>query len=352
VNDTPLQPVLTVVIVSWNGRHLLDDCLGGVAQQDLGRHRFDVLVVDNASTDGTLEHLARNHPDVRVLTAPYNTGFAGGAHRALAEVSTPYSVMLNNDAVPEPGFLSALLRAIEAPGADRVAAVTGKVLLRPRFRRLPPGAPPAEGDVVAPSGTYRPAPDGDVDLINSTGNEVTRSGYGRDRGWLQPDGDREPPAEVFGFCGAAVLLRTAALSQVGNFDPRLFLYYEDTDLSWRLRTAGWTIRYEPAAVVRHQHAASSDVRSALFRFHDDRNRLLVLARNAPGRLAVRAALRYPVTVLHLTLRRGPTAAMTVTRLRAFRSYLRWLPSAVRARRASGRSALVPRAQTAALLVPD
>lgn len=352
MTGTPRRPVLTVVIVTWNGRHLLDDCLGGVARQDLGRDRFDVVVLDNASTDGTVEHLARHHPDVRVLTAPYNTGFAGGAHRALAAVSTPYAVLLNNDAVPEPGFLSALLRAIEAPGAERVAAVTGKVLLRPRFRRLPPGAPTAEGDVVAPTGTYRPTPDGDVDLVNSTGNEVTRSGYGRDRGWLQPDEGREPPAEVFAFCGAAVLLRAAALAQVGDFEPRLFLYYEDTDLSWRLRTAGWTIRYEPTAVVRHEHAASSDVRSALFRFHDDRNRLLVLTRNAPGRLAVRAALRYPVTVLHLTLRQGPATAMTVTRLRAFGSYLRWLPRAVRVRRAAGRSALVPRAQTATLLVAD
>jgi N-acetylglucosaminyl-diphospho-decaprenol L-rhamnosyltransferase len=344
--------VITVVVVTWNGRHLLDDCLGGLTRQDLDPSRWRVLVVDNASSDGTLEHLAEHHPRVQVLRSEVNRGFAGGNHLALPQVDSPFAVLLNNDAVPEPGFLSALLRAATADGAERVAAVTAKVLLRPRFRLLPPGAPAEPGDVPTPDGLCRPDPGGDIDVVNSTGSEVTRSGYGRDRGWLEVDRGAEPLRDVFAFCGAAVLLRTAALQEVGDFDEDFFLYYEDTDLSWRLRAAGWTVRYEPAAVVRHAHAASSDVRSRLFRFHDDRNRLLMLTKNAPAGMALWAAARYPLTVASLTLRQGPGRAMTRTRLHALASYLRLLPRMLRRRRAIVGSAAVPPPESAALLVPD
>jgi N-acetylglucosaminyl-diphospho-decaprenol L-rhamnosyltransferase len=354
VTASPGLPDVTVVIVTWNGRHLLDDCLAGLDRQDLDRGRWEVLVVDNASTDDTVDHLTRRQPGVRLLVSPVNSGFAGGTHLALAHVRSPYAVLLNNDAVPEPAFLSTLLRAVESPGGEQVAAVTAKVLLQPRFRLLPPGTPadPARGDVITSDGTCRPDPAGDVDVVNSTGNEVTRSGYGRDRGWLQVDRGDEPPADVFAFCGAAVLLRMSALRVVGDFDEDFFLYYEDTDLSWRLRAAGWTVRYEPAAVVRHAHGASSDVRSRLFRFHDDRNRLLMLTKNAPARMAWRAALRYPLTVASLTVHQGPGPAMTTTRLRAYLSYLRLVPRMLRRRRTQLRTAVLSPRACAALLVED
>jgi hypothetical protein len=128
---------------------------------------------------------------------------------------------------------------------------------------------------------------------------------------------------------------------VGGFPERFFLYYEDTDLSWRLRLAGWTIRYEPAAVVHHRHAASSDVSSPLFAFHNERNRLLLLARCAPAAGALAAWLRFCLTTASLGLRharRGrPEQALNLQvrlRLRVLRSALRLLPWALadRARR--------------------
>jgi N-acetylglucosaminyl-diphospho-decaprenol L-rhamnosyltransferase len=345
------DPLITVVIVSWNGRHLLDGALRGLAGQTLDSRLWRVLVVDNASTDGTAEYLAREHPSVDVLRSTENRGFAGGNHLALATVTTPYAVLLNNDATPEPGFLAALLDAVTAEGAERVAAVTAKVLLQPRFAPLPPGTPPSpgSGDLCTPSGVYRPSAPGTVDLVNSTGNVVDRQGYGRDRSWLRVDAPPEDPPDVFAFCGAAAVLRMEALRDVGDFDEDFFLYYEDTDLSWRLRAAGWTIRYEPRAVVRHEHAASSDVRSALFRFHDDRNRLLTLTKNAPASIAARAVLRYPATIASLTVRHGPKAAMTATRLHALASYLRLLPRMLRRRRALARRSVVDVGQLAALL---
>jgi N-acetylglucosaminyl-diphospho-decaprenol L-rhamnosyltransferase len=110
------------------------------------------------------------------------------------------------------------------------------------------------------------------------------NGYGEDRGFRNPDkGQFDEPAEVFGGCGAGVLLRRAMLEDVGLFDESLFMYYEDLDLAWRARLRGWRFVYEPMAEVRHVHCGSSIERSPFFCFHDERNRVLVnVKNNAPA----------------------------------------------------------------------
>ncbi|MGI9646232.1 MAG: glycosyltransferase family 2 protein [Ilumatobacteraceae bacterium] len=129
------------------------------------------------------------------------------------------------------------------------------------------------------------------DVINNVGSNLYRDGYGGDRGFLEVDrGQFDAPADVFAWCGGAVLLRRAYLDDVGLFDPRFFLYYEDTDLSWRGRLRGWRYRYAPGAVVRHRHGASAGAGSPVFNHYTERNRLLTLAKNAPAPLAWRAGL--------------------------------------------------------------
>jgi len=179
------------------------------------------------------------------------------------------------------------------------------------------------------------------DVINNVGSNLYRAGFGGDRGFLEPDrGQYEESAEVFAWCGGAVLLRKEYLESVGVFDDRLFLYYEDTDLSWRGRLQGWRYVYEPRAVVRHRHAQSSGVGSPVFRFHTERNRLLVLAKCAPARLALRAGLgeckRTVVANLRglvwrpLTLRM-PDRPEAAHRRRVLASYLSLLPGVLRDR---------------------
>ena len=128
------------------------------------------------------------------------------------------------------------------------------------------------------------------DVINNAGSNLFTGGRGGDRGFLERDqGQYGAPAEVFAWCGGAVLLRRRYLDDVGLFDERFFLYYEDTDLSWRGRLQGWTYVYVPDSVVRHRHAASSGgQQSKLFRFYVQRNRLLMLVRSAPAKLVIRA----------------------------------------------------------------
>ncbi len=334
-----MTPRVTAVVVTWNGAHLLGPCLDSLERQS---EPVDLLVVDNASTDGTGALLA-GHPRARVLTSGRNLGFAGGCALALRSVTTPYAVLLNNDAVAEPGFVAALLTAVAADPSR--AAVTGKVLLAARFRA------DADGPVLLADGTRATPDPGGFDVVNSTGNEVRTDGSGQDRGWLARDSGPADGPEVFGFCGAAALLRMDAVRAAGSFDPRFFLYYEDTDLSWRLRLRGWTVGYAADAVVRHEHAASSSEGSPVHRFHDQRNRLLTLVKCAPARLAARAVLGALLTTASGVRREPPPWRRTRLRLRALASFARLLPHALRARREVGRAAVRTREEVARLLVP-
>lgn len=341
-------PSIRVVVVTWNGAHLLSPCLASLAAQTLPPEQVEVVVVDNASTDGTLELLAREHPGVRVVPAATNTGFAGGCALGLADLEAEFAVLLNNDARAEPDYLERLVAAARRPGWEHVGAVSATVLLDERFREVPRAAP---GDVVTADGrAFRPGPDGDVELVNSTGNVVRTDGYGTDRGWLVPRHEHEPPAEVFGFCGAAALLRRRALEDTGGFDASLFLYYEDTDLSWRLRLRGWSVRHTGEAVVRHRHGASSVEGSSVFRFHNDRNRLAVVTKDATAGLALRCVLRYPLTALSLAVQERFRPAPTRLRLRVVASYLRMLPALLDQRRRVGARAVVRRRDVEGLLV--
>ena len=430
----PAEPLATVVVVNWNGAHLLPDCLTALARQDLEHRSWHTVVVDNASTDDSVALLRRDFPDVTVIENPRNDGFAGGNNVALRSVTTPFSVLLNNDARPAADWLRHLLAPFE--DAPSLGAVTSKVLFLPRYVEVELESPPyrAAGDgrdlgiqvgsvsvdgvdvtddVLWESSTYpaegvddgrfrwtRPrgtflvplvAESGEakvavrawaqthteaklhiggvptllslgtepsehvlsvpaamaVDVVNNAGGLVLPEGYGADRGFQEVDrGQYDEPVEVFTACGAAAAFRTEAIRQVGLFDDDFFLYYEDCDLSWRLRAAGWTVRYEPSAVARHIHSASTGEWSPLFTFHVDRNRLLLLTKDATLSLALREVLRYPLTTLSLALqatrralasRQRPPVRATLLRLRVFGSYLRLLPRMLVRRRRVQRS---------------
>ena len=438
------EPLVTVVVLNWNGAHLLPDCLDGLAAQDLPEGQMATWVVDNNSGDGSLELLAERFPWVRAIANSSNDGFAGGNNVALREVATPFVALLNNDARPEPDWLRRLLEPFAEPGAERLGAVSGKIVFLPRFlavelatpgfvpgtldtRELgvriyrvtvdgaevtervlwdrvaygPEGEGPGRFRWTRPAGMLLVPVDPDagaggplrlglrvaaettkpveltwaggsgggkaepepvelevevpaevrlVDVLNNAGSMVFRDGYGADRAYQELDrGQYQTPEEVFAFCGGSVCLRTGALRQAGVFDDDFFLYYEDTDLSWRLRSLGWRIRYQPAAVARHIHSASSVEWSPLFVFHTDRNRLLMLTKNARAGLAAREVLRYPLTTASLALRelararhtrRRPPVRPTLLRLRVLGSYLRLLPAMlVRRRRIAARAAV-------------
>ncbi|CAI7975853.1 Glycosyltransferase family 2 protein [Frankia sp. Hr75.2] len=448
------EPLATIVIVNWNGAHLLPPCLDAVAKQD-APFTFETHVVDNASADNSREVLAQRYPWAKLVPSDRNLGFAGGNNLALRGVTTPYAVLLNNDAIPEPDWLARLLAPFAEPGGNRLGAVTGKVVFLPRFLRLTLSTPTfspgphdprelgvrvssvtvngrealrevlwekltfgAEGPADAPFFWTRgegelcvPVPEGGpvtiglawaadtakqvtlgwagagdttatrtlpvgtepstvsftvdegaprVDVINNVGGIVLTDGYGADRGYQQIDtGQFDNPEEVFTACGNGMAMRTELGQALGWFDDDFFLYYEDTDLSWRIRARGYQIRYVPGAVLRHVHSASSVEWSPLFVFHTDRNRLLMLTKDATVRTAVSAVTRYPLTTASIAVRTWrqalrsrsrPAVRPTVLRVRVFASYLRLLPAMLRRRREIGATATERRVSLQSWLV--
>jgi GT2 family glycosyltransferase len=176
------------------------------------------------------------------------------------------------------------------------------------------------------------------EVINNVGSILVDDGYGADRGYLERDvGQYETEADVFAWCGAAGLLRARYLADVGLFDERLFLYYEDFELSWRGRTRGWRYRYVPSSVVRHVHSATSVEGSALADYYNERNRLLMLTRHSPTPMVARALARYLLVTASYARRdvaspwlRGEHARWESAgrRLRALGGYIRLAPAMV------------------------
>lgn len=251
------RPRVSVVVVNWNGRRFLDACLEAVlAQEVVGG--FEVILADNASDDGSREHVAARWPEVRVVDTGGNLGFAGGNNVGIRCAVGDHVVLLNNDTRARSGWLSALVAAADADPS--LGAVTSKLVYMDR-----------------------------PDTIQNAGSLLLTDGSGADRGNGEIDrGQYDTPDEVFAMCGGAVLLKRSMLDDVGLFDETFFTYYEDTDLSWRMRLRGWRIWYEPRAVVEHVHAGTSVEWSPAFTFHVDRNRLFMILKNAPPIFVLRA----------------------------------------------------------------
>ena len=304
----PAATAVTVIVVTWNGAHLLRPCLDSLRAQTMPH---SVLVVDNASADDT-ELVLGDYPEVWVARLPENHGFAGGAELGLRLASTPYVALLNNDAVADPGWLATVVTELHAD--PELAATTPRVVL---------------------------ATDG---RINNAGGALTRHGSGYDRGLGADVGSFGQAADVAAFCGNGAALRRSAAVGVGGFPTSFFLYYEDTDLSWRLGRSGWRIRYVPTALVTHLHSASSDQASASFAFYNQRNQLLTVLRNAPLRVVLLAVARFLAVTAVRLVQRGDDSVYVrpAHRLRVLVAVAGKLPEALAERRRSQQSATVSR----------
>ncbi|MDV6013918.1 glycosyltransferase family 2 protein [Haloechinothrix sp. LS1_15] len=313
-------PRTSIVIVTWQGHSRLAACLDAVAAQC---RPHQTIVVDNASTDGTADVLDSHPSRPRVIRLSRNTGYAGGIAAALPVVDTPFVAWLNDDALPKPDWLAELEDALLAdPGAAAASAcLTG-----------------ADGTVLSLG--VRLCHDGHGADITSI-----RNPYSAQAAPVEPVSDTGA-TEVFGFCGGAALLRTAALSAAGGVPAEFFCYYEDTDTAWRLRLAGWRVLAVPTARASHQQGASTRPGSPRFHLWNERNRLLMLARCAPAGVAAGQHARFAALTLLLPLRalRSGHAACTEPNFRAgvrlaalTGAFLRLVP-ALRARRGQGPSA--------------
>ena len=309
-----------VILVNWKNAPLTLRAAHSIApQMGEGDH---LVIVDNGSDDDSLTVLreglgelrgAANPARVSLVNAGTNDGFGAGVMAGAAGLSEGSVVLLNNDATVRDGFLDALL----APLGEAVGATTALILLTGTWR--PALASDREFLVARDGSRWARAGEGEEKgrvLINSTGNEVDAAGNGYDRSWLHPADSPLPAPEVFGLCGGACAISARAWERVGGVRTDLFMYYEDTDLSWRLRERGWAVVYVREAVVLHEHASSSGTSSAMFIRVNARNRILVAAAHSPVPVVMQALARTVVRGLRGP-RRGPVMtglAQAVARL--------------------------------------
>lgn len=243
---------VTVIIPNYNGKAYLDDCLTSLLQDD--RTLFDVLVVDNASQDGSFkiaERFAHETDGVRLLCLEENTGFTGGVNAGIQNVKTPYVLLLNNDTRTEPGFVKALLDA--AGGNDRIFSVSARML----SMREP-------------------------DRLDDAGDMYCALGWAYGRGKNKSAERYRRGGQVFAACGGAALYRREALERLGGFDENHFAYLEDIDIGYRARIYGLINVYEPLAVVYHAGSGVSGSKHNPFKIRlAARNSVYLIYKNMP-----------------------------------------------------------------------
>lgn len=250
-----------VVILTYNSRAFLDDCLASVRRLSTP---VEVVLADNGSTDGTLDHVRRNWPHVRALDLGRNWGFAGGYNRALAQVTADWLALINPDAAPAPDWLAALLAfAAEHP---RAAILGGKLLFG--------GA------------------DAGQRILQCAGTRVTDAGTAFEVGWGEPDRGQYDAAQITASVpGAALLIRRTAWQALGGFDESYFTYLEDVDLCWRAWLAGHEVWYVPQAEARHYFGGSAGGRASPFRIRwMQRNRYANMLKHLEAGTLLRGAV--------------------------------------------------------------
>jgi len=251
-------PYCSIIILNYQGEKMIEATLESLAKLTYPKDKYEVIVVDNNSRDNSkqvIENFKKNpltsNQKLVTLYLNSNLGFAGGNNEGIKIAKGKYVVLLNNDCIVDPNWLTELVRVAEKN--EKIGAVGSKVYLQ------------------------------QTNKIQNAGITMFNDGYGRDIGaivkghtqdYAEDAGQFDNEGETYAACAVAALYRKSALDKAGLLDDTFFMYYEDVELSERLHMHGYTIKYAPKAVVRHDHAASSGEWSNFFIYHSELGRLL------------------------------------------------------------------------------
>lgn len=249
-----MPPAVSVIVLNYNGRKWAAPCLDAVLGQQ-GAPAFEVLFVDNASTDGSVPFVRQRYPAVRTIETGENLGFAAGNNAGARDAAGDWLAFLNNDTVAAPDWLARLWAAAQA---------------HPEF------------DLV----TSRLVFLHDPSRVDSAGDGYYRAGGAFKHGHGAPADAHGDSREVFGACGGAFLIRRHSFEALGGFDPRFFMVYEDVDLSYRARLRGMRVWYAADAVVRHAGSGSIGTLSDATVYYGQRNLEWTWIKNTPAPLLV------------------------------------------------------------------
>jgi GT2 family glycosyltransferase len=247
------SPLISCIVVNWNRRDLLRDCLVSLARQDYAN--LEIIVVDNGSSDGSVAMLEDSDLlRVRLIRNSQNRGFCAANNQGIAAARGEFIALLNNDAEAAPDFLSALARVVD--GRPEIGMAAAKIVVWE-----------------------------DPTLIDKAGHLIYPDGQNRGRGTGERDhGQFDRIEEVLWPDGCAALYRKSMLDQIGGFDEDLFAYADDAELGLRARIAGWGCLYTPHAVVRHHRGSTLGLASIGRLKLIERNRVLLAAKLFPWSL--------------------------------------------------------------------
>jgi GT2 family glycosyltransferase len=248
-----MTPDVSIVIVNWNGRRFLDACLDAVAAQE--GVNAETILVDNGSSDGSAAYVRERFPSVRLVALGENRGFAGGNNAGVREARGRFVALLNNDTVPDRGWVKALLAGMNQ---DESVLATSRIVYMHDRR-----------------------------VIDSAGDGMLRWGGAFKRHHGANEDEARESREVFGVCGAACLMSRRVFDELGGFDEQFFVSHEDVDLSYRARLRGYRCLYVADAIVAHHGSATLGRISDVAVFHGQRNLEWVYLKNTPLSLLLR-----------------------------------------------------------------
>ncbi len=254
------EPLVSIVIPNFNGRRHLEVCLSSI--QNLTYKHFEIIVVDNASTDGSVDFVKANYPKVKLFINAVNLGFAEGCNVGIRKAKGNYVALLNNDVEVDSSWLQELILVAQS---DPCIAICASKIMMFHNRKI----------------------------LNSAGGEYDVYGSGHDRGLYEFDhGQYSHIEEVFFACGCAMLVRREILKHIGLFDSRYFMYCEDVDLCWRAWLGGYKVVYVPSAIVYHKYGGTMEALTAQRLYFTNRNSLCSILKNYSAKFLAKAFLRF------------------------------------------------------------
>ena len=240
---------VTIVIPNYNGKHFMEPCLASLREQTC--QDYKVLVVDNASTDGSLEYMKEHYPKIEVIALDKNYGFSKAVNVGIQHSTTPYVILLNNDTTVDPHYVEEMIKAIER--SPRIFSVSSKMIQM-----------------------YHP------ELIDSAGDLYTLLGWGVCRGTGRPVSNYTEADEIFTACAGAAIYRRSAFGKIGYFDENHFAYLEDIDVGYRAKIYGYKNTYCPTALVYHVGSGTSGSKYNSFKVKlSSRNNIYLNYKNMP-----------------------------------------------------------------------
>jgi GT2 family glycosyltransferase len=250
MNPIMVDGLLSIVIPNWNGKQFLQPCFDALRRQTYGQ--LEIIMADNASTDGSQAFVREHYPEVVIIQLPENRGFTGACNAGMEASTGEYICLLNNDTEVDPNWAQSVVDTFAQH--PEVGSVASKMLL---FNQR--------------------------DTLHTAGDYFTTDGRPGNRGvWQRDEGQYDQEAYVFSACGGSSVYRRTMLDKIGLLDDDFFFLMEDVDLGWRAQLSGWRCLYTPKAIVYHHLSATGGGVTASF--YDGRNSILLLMKNLPAAL--------------------------------------------------------------------